>query len=149
METARSSETLVSCRNTKRRHNTEGLDFNLCPSPTHVTLKMETARSSETLVSYRNTTRPSQPWRPELEYLSKLHLRHPEVGGSKFHRNVDSIPQHYRCHNIGDLDLNLCLSPTHVTLKMEAASSTETITYRSTTQSHNTDDFDWRVCCMQ
>jgi len=48
-----------------------------------------------------------------------------------------------RCHNPEDHDLNLHSSPSHFTLKMEAALSSETlVSYRIATRGHNPEDHD-------
>jgi hypothetical protein len=51
MEATCISEKFLSYYITTLCHNTEDLDLNLYPSPTHFTLKMQAAWSPETLVS--------------------------------------------------------------------------------------------------
>jgi hypothetical protein len=61
MEVAWTSETLVSFRSTKQRHNPEELD-----------LKMEAAGTSEKLVAYQNTRRYNpEDFDPKMEVARK------------------------------------------------------------------------------
>jgi hypothetical protein len=55
---------------------------------------------------------------------------HSEDGGTKFLQNIGILPRHYTASPPRDLDLNIYPSPTHFTLKMDAAWTSETLVSR-------------------
>jgi len=86
----------------------------------------------------------SQSRRPQFESVTKLQSLRPEDGGSIVFRNVGIVSHHYIVSKPRKKDSNLYPSPTHFTLKMEAAWSSETlVSCHITARRYNPEKQDW------